>query len=129
MKLSDETYLVEADGEENETTARLNKKRLLLLGEVDLTDKLAVDVVLFSLLSGSVLGSVDLLALGEESGLREVVVVAEVKLGGGFLGWSGVDIHASEAGGDLLGGSLEVVLSDGRHFEDWCSVVRVDGEE
>ncbi len=126
------TYLVEADGEEDKATRGLNEKGLLLLGEVNLTDKLAVDIVgLGGLVSrvgdGVGLGcEVELLALGEETRVGKVVVgsVVEVELGGGLLGRRGVEVHAGEASGDLLRRRLEVVLCHGRHGgEQVCEMV------
>ncbi|KAI3486760.1 hypothetical protein L1887_49710 [Cichorium endivia] len=101
----------------------LDEKGLLLFGEVNLTDKLAVDIFgLGGLVSrvgdGVGLGcEVELLALGEEARVGEVVVgsVVEVELGGGLLGRRGVDVDAGEASGDLLRRRLEVVLCHGRH--------------
>ncbi len=63
-----ETHLVEADGEEDESTAGLDKERLLLLGQVNVADELAVNVIRVSrgIIGG--LGGVDDLALGEETG-------------------------------------------------------------
>lgn len=111
---------MESDGEENEAALGLDEKRLLLLGEVDLSNELAVNVVAFSsdILGRRCLGSVELVALGEEGGLREVVVsLGEVELSSTLLRRRGVDVDASKAGSHLLGRGLEVVLSDGRHCE------------
>ena len=135
------TYLVESDGEENEATLGLDKERLILFGKGNVTNKFAVNI--FSVRhivrggGGGLVspGSVDLLALGEESGLREVIIsLGEVDLASALLGRGGVDVDAGEASGDLFGRSLEVVLSYGRHgcrcacrCDGWCVDVNDDG--
>lgn len=127
-----------SNGEENESAVRLCKERLLLLGKVDLTDELAVNVIgVGSIVRGSSgvldsLGSVELLALGQERGLGEVIFgVGEVDLASVLLGRGGVDVDAGEASGDLLGGGLEVVLSDGRHGRKsgWGDAMRLGTTE
>lgn len=119
------TYLVEADGEEDETTAGLDKQRLLLFGQIHVADKLAMHLVfrVGSSVSGrrglfDGLCGVCELALGEETRFGKVVVVVG-QLGSRLLGRSGVDVDASEASSDLLRGGLGVVLSDGRHDVGW----------
>lgn len=118
---------METDGEENETTAGLDEKGLLLLGQVDLTDKLAMNIVSLGIRLDS---AVNLLALGQESRLRKVVIgLGKVDLASALLGRSSVDIDASKTGGDLLGRCLEVVLCDSRHGGYWwyCGLVVLDG--
>jgi len=118
---------VVADGEENESTGGLDEERLFLFGKVDLANKLAVYI--FGVRScGRVLtglGGVDFLALGEETGIGEVVIsLGEVDLASVLLGRRGVDVDAGESGGHLLGRGLEVVLCYGRHGCDWCGARR-----